>query len=82
MKHHAYQAMIALPIVLVICFSPPAVAQETESAGIDQPQATAAAIPPDEQPFWDSAQAFVDAYAEADAATHRPTLYRGRRILR
>ncbi|MDA0834746.1 MAG: SgcJ/EcaC family oxidoreductase [Planctomycetota bacterium] len=40
-------------------------AQPTKSNEADQPEEFQ--IPPEEQPFWDSAQAFVDAYAKRDA---------------
>lgn len=42
-------------------------AQEQETAVEEESSSATSAIPPREQPFWDSAQAFVDAYANRDA---------------
>ena len=51
-------ASTATLAIALLSLMPPTHAQEK----------AASQIPPEEKPFWDSAQAFVDAYAQRDAA--------------
>jgi uncharacterized protein (TIGR02246 family) len=65
MKTDAFQAIVALGIAAfaLVLPAPPAGAQEKPA-----PEKAAEQIPTEEKPFWDSAQAFVDAYAKRDSA--------------